>query len=109
MKSTSLIATALAAVLAASASIASANAGENKAAVAHRAQLTDVSAARRHYARHHYSHHAYAPSTGYGERGPGWYGADVNAGSRPDSLLSFYRRNHICAIDEGYGRVTRCD
>ena len=54
MKSTSLIATALAAVLAASASIASANAGENKAAVAHRAQLTDVSAACRDHAHHHY-------------------------------------------------------
>jgi hypothetical protein len=27
----------------------------------------------------------------------------------PNPLLNFYRRNNICAIDEGYGRATRCN
>jgi hypothetical protein len=27
----------------------------------------------------------------------------------PNPLLDFYRRYNICAIDEGYGRATRCD
>jgi hypothetical protein len=74
--------------------------------------MTDVSSARRHYSHGHYSHrhYAYRPYAGpraYAARAYDWSG--VNAGNRPDSLLSFYRQNHICAIDEGYGRVTRCD
>jgi hypothetical protein len=65
--------------------------------------MTDVSSTRRRH--HYYAHHAY--TRGYAS--PGVDMSGVNAGNRPDSLLSFYRRNNICAIDEGYGRATRCD
>lgn len=76
------------------------------------APATDVSAAQRHY-RHHrhvYRGYHYAPRYGYGYGhgyGYAWHPGDPTAG--PNSLLSFYRRNNICAIDEGYGRATRCD
>jgi len=65
--------------------------------------MTDVSAARKHYRHHAYRGGQY----GYGAGGYGWRAGDPTAG--PNSLLSFYRRNNICAIDEGYGRATRCD
>jgi hypothetical protein len=79
---------------------------------AHHATMTDVSSARRHYNRHY--RHAYRGTYGSGYAYRGSYGhgygvgpADVNAG--PNSLLTFYRQHNICAIDEGYGRATRCD
>jgi hypothetical protein len=104
MKNISLILAAFLATVAASASIAPASAGEAKAAVAtHHMQMTDMSSARRHYRHHYSSQRSYAP--GYAARG--WTGSDPTAG--PNSLLSFYRQNHICAIDEGYGRATRCN
>ena len=104
MKKVSLVLTAFLATVAASASITPASAGEAKAAVGtHRMQMTDISSARRHY-RHHYSYRS-SYATGYAARG--WNGADPTSG--PNSLLSFYRQNHICAIDEGYGRATRCN
>ena len=60
--------------------------------------------------RHHYYGHAYyghaprAPYVAYGSR-PGV----ADPAFMPNPLYDFYRRNHICAIDEGYGRATRCD
>jgi len=63
-------------------------------------QITDISAAHRYYHRR-----------AYGRRGPnynyGWRAGDPTAG--PNSLYNYYRRNNVCAIDEGYGRATRCD
>jgi hypothetical protein len=71
-------------------------------------ETQDISAARRKYKQRHYRHYSKkyrAPRAyGYGYR---WHPGDPNAG--PNSLLSFYRRNNICAIDEGYGRATRCN
>jgi hypothetical protein len=69
-------------------------------------QPQDISAARRKYKQRPYRHYSkkYRAPRAYGYR---WHPGDPNAG--PNSLLSFYRRNHICAIDEGYGRATRCD
>jgi hypothetical protein len=65
-------------------------------------QPTDISARRkkRYYSYRYYRH-------GYG---PHWYGARYawHYGD-PNSLYNYYRRNNICAIDEGYGRATRCD
>jgi hypothetical protein len=69
------------------------------------AATANAAAKYRHHV--HHAHHYAQPrvyAAPYGD-----YDSGVNAGNRPDSLLSFYRRNHICAIDEGYGRVTRCD
>lgn len=86
----------------------------------HRPQMTDVSAARRHNRYWHSARGAYGAGYGrgyygsgyargsYGSgQGYGWRAGDPTAG--PNSLLSFYRHNNICAIDEGYGRATRCD
>ena len=64
----------------------------------------DISAARRKHTRYHYRHHTvryWAPPI------DGLRAGDPTA--RPNSLYNYYRRNNICAIDEGYGRATRCD
>ena len=52
-------------------------------------------------------HHKRVVRTGPYVNGPAHYsGYDPNW---PNPMLKFYRENHICAIDEGYGRATRCD
>lgn len=68
--------------------------------------MQDISAAKKKYKRHHARRYAPAYGYQYGYR-YGWRPGDPTAG--PNSLLSFYRRNNICAIDEGYGRATRCN
>jgi hypothetical protein len=59
-----------------------------------------------HYRHHHYWQGHGAPYVAYRAR-PGLGVADP--AFMPNPLYDFYRRNHVCAIDEGYGRATRCD
>jgi hypothetical protein len=71
------------------------------AAQAQQQQPQDISAARKKKKKHYYSYRR-GPAYAYG-----WRPADPTPG--PHSLYNYYRRNNICAIDEGYGRATRCD
>jgi hypothetical protein len=95
---------ALAAIAVSPVAAPDADAGSAAGVTQHHAQ--DFSAARKHYKHHRHYAQYYAPSWAYGRR-YGWSAGDPNAG--PNSLLSYYRRYNICAIDEGYGRATRCD
>ena len=52
--------------------------------------------------RHHGRAHAVHPYVVHPSR-------FADPGLVPNPLLDFYRRNNICAIDEGNGRATRCD
>jgi len=105
-KAALLSAAALVAVAIAPAAQAPAYAAELTAAAARMqgAQPTDISARRKHSKHYSYRHYQYSD---------GWHGltyaqrGDPTAG--PNSLYNYYRRNNICAIDEGYGRATRCD
>jgi hypothetical protein len=92
----------------ASAASSSASAG----ARTHHATMTDVSSSSRRHYRHY--HHTYrgAYGSGYAYRAPYGYRNGIGPGdptAGPNSMLTFFRQHNICAIDEGYGRATRCD